>query len=572
MRKCQIAVLFLIVILLMPASLAQFSPPCIISGAGGMIPQLKPPTTCEEIGALATSANTAREAAGNIATPGLCGQIAAKGAGETCGTQLTTSMTGAMKECIDLREGCITQLMLPPPRGLGLLRPAAQQVCEPKAVESVTPQVKAADKAYTACIEGTCNAQNDLATCAAGGSPPTETESCNALCKAFRAQQAQKLLAMGQMLQGLMGQGGGQGGQPASGGSQAQTPLREAQTLTAGPTILCANPLVVGGKQSFAGTKCGAGFTPITSSVAANLPLSAIPDDEHHLLGLAQRTISHALDNSRTISSEMSGTPKSSLRILSSGRIQESSTGASQDYGAIYENDKVSISDRIRLAISDNMYTLEGFNNLGIINHEGLIELPAGGKTFIRVSNPEGALTTDAEGSIVWHVPGTVEYTGQGYDNEGSYSSDSGLIHINTFTGIVPPYPTSTQTAITGAQTAEPQLVTFTAKKQKAPYNGADVTPEGSAIRIRGNGNFEGVLVGSNRVFPFHFRTRAKGSTHSAYFIGNQLRKDYIIDDGIQQYRITANPVTVQANNKVIQEMAPFDKSLSATEKALLGQ
>ncbi len=201
-------------------------------------------------------------------------------------------------------------------------------------------------------------------------------------------------------------------------------------------------------------------------------------------------------------------------------------TGASQ-----YYRDLIASLDDVRFGGSihiinqkNNMFTLEGWLNNGVINHDAYYTISSGGKTMLDFASPTGEFVEDSHERFLWIGPGTTQYLGDFFDR---YTTNTNIWHFQSQVYVQQP-------DFRGNASIQPHPLelTFDRRRFEGPH-GVDITTTSPTwTTLHPKGFFDvGLLSGIAGIFPFVLRGRALGDSDIVYNPGVNLLKTYAVRD-----------------------------------------
>ncbi|MBI4441003.1 hypothetical protein HY639_02440 [Candidatus Woesearchaeota archaeon] len=209
-------------------------------------------------------------------------------------------------------------------------------------------------------------------------------------------------------------------------------------------------------------------------------------------------------------------------------------TGASQPYRDLIASlDAVWFGESIHIIRGSNMFTLDGWLNNGVVDHDTYYTLSIGGKTTLSVGSPQGQFFEDGYNRFFWAGPGTTLYTGDFIDK---YSTNTNIWYLQGQVIVQQPDERKKPTPLTGAFLAVPAFktlaFTFDHRRFSDP-DGADITMTSpSWVTLLPHGVFDlGFVSDLAGIFPLVVRNRALGDADIVYNPGVQLLKAYTVRD-----------------------------------------
>ncbi len=201
-------------------------------------------------------------------------------------------------------------------------------------------------------------------------------------------------------------------------------------------------------------------------------------------------------------------------------------TGASQNYPhLIASQDDVRFGESINIINSrNNMFTLDGWLNNGIIDHDAYYTISPGGKTLLTFAFPQGEFIEDGHTRFFWIGPGTTQYVGDFFDR---YKTNTNIWHIQSQVYVQQP-------DFRGKKETQPALLELTFDKRRfEALQGVDITTTSSVwTTLLPKGFFDAGLISDIAgIFPFVIRGRALGDSDIVYNPGVNLLKTYAVRD-----------------------------------------
>ena len=322
----------------------------------------------------------------------------------------------------------------------------------------------------------------------------------------------------------------------------------------------------IGGDQRGGITITGSQTVSLPRSTPRHQPTPANPTDDFHNREKTIRQQFRHQSATLLLQRAQAGTPTTGIAFLTPSLLQETTTGAQQELAALYRDiDTVTVTDRINIlhgngATRPNAYTLEGGDNTGVTDADGIIQLSPGGRTRIAVSNPSGAIITDPDRNTVILMPGTATYVGTGGPQSG-WETRTNLNHPDSGV-LINPVDTDA-------------LVTFNKGFAALAPNAIDLRRLGTdrwELQTRGSSDI--ILAGLNAAIPFASRGALKGNSHIIYYKDALPANDYDLIDAAG-YRYTLKREDLNGRLRTADGHLIFSTSnppvfLSAAETALL--
>lgn len=213
-------------------------------------------------------------------------------------------------------------------------------------------------------------------------------------------------------------------------------------------------------------------------------------------------------------------------------------TGAHQPYKQIIpQKNDIWFGDSIHIINKKkNMFTLDGWLNTGIIDHDIYYSLSPGGKTIFSFASPVGEFLEDGHARLLWVGPGTTSYLGDFFDR---YTTNTNLWHFPSHVYLQQP-DYRRKKKETSDPPAHQMVITFD-KKQFDYSHGADIAMTNCEhVTVLAHGFFDmSFLSETEGIFPILLRSRALGDSDIVYNPGLVLLKSYaLLDERNYAYRI----------------------------------
>ncbi len=274
-------------------------------------------------------------------------------------------------------------------------------------------------------------------------------------------------------------------------------------------------------------------------------------------------------------------------RIPSSGNadcFMDFVDGASIWGGGLPSDNKISFgSIHILSPSQNNMYTLTGFENKGIVyEDDGFVNIHKGGTTKISVAG-DGAAISDMKGNKFLLKGGILTYNGVGTENVDTYTGNAVTAHLNSFTvfdatedrgGDV--FGTVSLAATTGAVTSTHNdgdlAISFNHYTTPDFKNAIDLGDTGSGFQIIARGFGDIILLGEEKLFPMLSRNVLKGDSAIIFNKDVKVINSYAARDHTYLYVIKSDGIStkVRARGKIIQDSAGLKREFTIRQRDLV--
>ena len=257
---------------------------------------------------------------------------------------------------------------------------------------------------------------------------------------------------------------------------------------------------------------------------------------------------------------------------------------ATQSYTQVPSSSQVcSASIHVIDKKNNNMYTINGDGNLGVIFKDGFFDIHDFGWTQIDVAG-KGAFITDQKNNMLYIGKGTSTYLGIGSEDKDVYIGNNLLFHINYLASFRATkdkdgdaFHKFGSNGITGKATYKPSegklAVSFNHFSKPNYENAVDLSNTGGGYQILTGGFANIVLVGDNKFFPMFSRNVLKGDSSIVSNRNVKVLSTYISRDIIYDYTIKSDSSSTKvfaANDKVIEDSGPLNYKLSKRQSLLI--